>query len=163
MGARHADAAGVQPAHIAQENAALQHGNATGIRFPQLGVVLVNGGGIHDHIRTQHVFGVVPHEHLDAHGTLRVDDAALVHITSGDGIAPGMQDLHQRIHTAAADADEMEALYAVQQVGIKAAQEVHYGPPLLSMMVSRKKGPGGPSGSRRTCARHAKRAEYGFL
>ena len=144
MGACHADAAGVQPAHIAQENAALQHGNAPGIRLPQLGVVLVNGGGIHDHIRAQHVFGVVPHEHLDAHGPLRVDDAALVHITSGDGIAPGMQDLHQRIHTAAADADEMEALYAVQQVGIKAAQEVHYGPPLLSMMVSRKKGPGGP-------------------
>ena len=163
VGARHADAAGVQAAHIAQQNAALQHGNAPGVCFPDFRVVFMNGGGVDDHVCPQHVFGVVPHEHLNAHGPLRINDAALVHVAAGDGVAPGMQDLHQRIHTAAADADKMEALDAVQQIGVKAAQEVHYDPPLLSMMVFPKGWSAAQTKAVANVSDTDLRAEYGFL
>ena len=113
MGARHTHAAGIQPADVAQKHAALQCGDAAGVGLLQLRVIAVNGGRVDDHVGPQHVFSLVAHVHGDAKGALRVDDGALVHIAAGDLVAFGVQNLHQGIHAAAADADKMQALYAV--------------------------------------------------
>ena len=125
MGARHTDAAGVQPAYIAQHDAALHAGDAPHVRFLQLRVILVNGGGVHHHIRAQHVLRSMAHIYMDPHGPLRVDDGAFVHVAAGDGISLGRQNLHQRKHAAAADADEMQAGYPRQKVFIEPARNRH--------------------------------------
>ena len=52
--------------------------------------------------------GALAHHHLDAHLTLQIDNVAFVIIAAGNGVAPAVQDLHQREHAAAADADAMD-------------------------------------------------------
>ena len=53
---------------------------------------------------------------LDAHLPLVADDAAIQHIAAGDLVAFGRKDLDQRIHAAAAAANEVDLFYIVQQV-----------------------------------------------
>ena len=116
MGAGHADALLVQTAHIAQQHAALDGGDAVGGSGTQLHVVLGDGCGIHHHVHTDDVVGAVAQADLHAHLPLVADDAAVQHITAGDLVALGGQDLDQRIHAAAAAADEVDLFYIVQQM-----------------------------------------------
>ena len=53
---------------------------------------------------------------LHAHLPLVADDAAIQHITAGDDISLGVQDLDQRVHAAAAAADEVDLLHIIKQV-----------------------------------------------
>ena len=111
VGAGHADALLVQTAHIAQQHAALDGGDAVGGSGTQLHVVLGDGCGIHHHVHTDDVVGAVAQADLHAHLPFVADDAAVQHITAGDLVTLGGQDLDQRIHAAAAAADEVDLFY----------------------------------------------------
>ena len=111
-----ADALLVQAAHIAQQHAALDGGDAVGGSGTQLHVVLGDGRGIHHHVHTDDVVGAVAQADLHAHLPLVADDAAIQHIAAGDLVALGRKDLDQRIHAAAAAADEVDLFYIVQQM-----------------------------------------------
>ena len=52
---------------------------------------------------------------LDTHLTLVADDAAIQHIAAGNLVAFCGKDLDERIHAAAAAADEVDLFYIVQQ------------------------------------------------
>ena len=96
--------AGDRPQHpgpLPQRQAAFPRGN-------QLGVGFHDGGGIEDEIGAPDILGPLAHHDLDAHGALQLHDVAFVIIAAGDGIAPAVQDLYQREHPAAADADTVD-------------------------------------------------------
>ena len=116
MGAGDADALLVQAAHIAQQHAALDGGDAVGGSGIQLHVILGNSGGINHHIGADDIVCTVAQTDLDAHLPLVADDAAIQHIAAGDLVALGRKDLDQRIHAAAAAANEVDLFYIVQQV-----------------------------------------------
>ena len=116
MGAGNADAVLVQAAHIAQQNTALHSGDAIGSGSVQLHVVLGNGGRVDHQVRADHVVRSMTQADLHAHLPLRADDAAVQHIAAGDIISLGSEDLDQRIHTAAAAADEVDLFYMIQQM-----------------------------------------------
>ena len=116
VGAGNADAVLVQAAHIAQQNAALHSGDAIRSGGVQLHVVLGNGGRVDHQVSADHVVRSMTQADLHAHLPLRADDAAVQHIAAGDIISLGSEDLDQRIHTAAAAADEVDLFYIIQQM-----------------------------------------------
>ena len=116
MGAGDADAVLVQAADIAQQNAALHGGDAVGIGGVQLHVVLRDGGRVDHEVGADDVVGAMAQRDLHAHLPLVADDAAIQHITAGDDISLGVQDLDQRVHAAAAAADEVDLLHIIKQV-----------------------------------------------
>ena len=116
MGAGDADALLVQAAHIAQQNAALDGGDAVGGSGIQFHVIFGNGGRVDHHVGADHIIGAVTQADLDTHLTLVADDAAIQHIAAGDLVAFCGKDLDERIHAAAAAADEVDLFYIVQQV-----------------------------------------------
>ena len=118
MGAADAHAVFVNTAYKAQKNAALNAGNARCVGGLHFGVILVNGGAVHDHLGIADVFGGVAKEHLDTHGLLGVGNLGLLYIAAGDLIAALVHDLNQRIHTAAAHADKVQAVNAIQKMGV---------------------------------------------
>ena len=95
--------AGDGPQHFG----ALPQGQAAFPRGNQFGVGIHNGGGIENEIGALDVFCPLTHHHLNAHLAFEVDDVAFVIIAAGNGVAPAVQDLHQREHAAAADANAM--------------------------------------------------------
>ena len=127
VGAGHADAALVQAADIAQQDAALHGGDAVALGGGQLDVVLGDGGRIDHHIRPHDVVGVVAQRHPDAHGPLGLDDAAVQHVAAGDLVSLGRQDLNQREHPAAAAPDEVELGDMIQQALVIVAEHTHIG------------------------------------
>ena len=116
MGAGDADALLVQAAHITQQNAALDGGDAVGGSGIQFHVIFGNGGRVDHHVGADHIIGAVTQADLDTHLTLVADDAAIQHIAAGDLVAFCSKDLDERIHAAAAAADEVDLFYIVQQV-----------------------------------------------
>ena len=116
VGAGDADAVLVQAADIAQQDAALHGGDAVGIGGVQLHVVLRDGGRVDHEVGADDVVGVMAQRDLHAHLPLVADDAAIQHITAGDDISLGVQDLDQRVHAAAAAADEVDLLHIIKQV-----------------------------------------------
>ena len=116
MGAGDADALLVQAAHITQQNAALDGGDAVGGSGIQFHVIFGNGGRVDHHVGADHIIGAVTQADLDTHLTLVADDAAIQHIAAGDLVAFCGKDLDERIHAAAAAADEVDLFYIVQQV-----------------------------------------------
>ena len=130
VGTGNADALPVQAAHVAQQHAALNGGDAVGGSSVQLHVVLCNGGGVHHHVHADHIVRTVAQRDLDSHLPLRADDAAVQHIAARDLIALGGQDLDQRVHAAAAAADEVDLFYIVQQVLVVIGNEHKRQPPI---------------------------------
>ena len=116
VGAGDADAVLVQAADIAQQDAALHGGDAVGIGGVQLHVVLCDGGRVDHEVGADDVVGAMAQRDLHAHLPLVADDAAIQHITAGDDISLGVQDLDQRVHAAAAAADEVDLLHIIKQV-----------------------------------------------
>ena len=116
VSAGNADAVLVQAAHIAQQNAALHSGDAIGSGSIQLHVVLGNGGRVDHQVNADHVVRSMTQADLHAHLPLRADDAAVQHIAAGDIISLGREDLDQRIHAAAAAADEVDLFHIIQQM-----------------------------------------------
>ena len=111
-----ADALFVQAAHVTQQNAALDGGDAVGGSGIQLHVIFGNGGRVDHHVGADHIIGAVTQADLDTHLTLVADDTAIQHIAAGDLVAFCGKDLDERIHAAAAAADEVDLFYIVQQV-----------------------------------------------
>ena len=116
---RNAQRVRIRVRHIAEQDAALGRGDSEALRLLQFGIVRMDRGAVHDKFRAVHIFRLVPHHHLNAHGALAVNDVALVDVRTCDLVADSMQNLHKRKHTAAADADKMQFRFAVQQIGIK--------------------------------------------
>ena len=108
MGAADAQRLAVPAGDGAQHFGAFPQGQAAFPRGNQFGVGIHNGGGIENEIGAPDIFGALPHRHLDAHLAFQLDDVAFVIIAAGNGVAPAVQDLHQREHAAAADADAMD-------------------------------------------------------
>ena len=125
VGARHTDAVLVQTADVPQQDAALDGRDAVAVRGGALHIVLGDGGGVDDHVRTDHVVSVVSQSHLDAHFPLGPDDAAIQHVAAGDRIAPCGQDLDEREHPAAAAADEMDLVDMIQQALVIVTEHGH--------------------------------------
>ena len=89
--------------------------NAVGGSGIQLHVIFGNGGRVDHHVGADHIIGAVTQADLDTHLTLVADDAAIQHIAAGDLVAFCSKDLDERIHAAAAAADEVDLFYIVQQ------------------------------------------------
>ena len=141
MGAGYADAVLVQAAHIAQQHAALNGGDAVGLRCAQLHIVLCNGCRIDHHVAADHVVGLVAQGHLDPHLPLGPDDGAIQHVAAGDLVALGRQDLDQRIHPAAAAADKVELVYMIQQMLVIIGKHEHNRHNLHQKTAGRAGGP----------------------
>ena len=116
VGAGNADALLVQSAHIAQQDAALDGGDAIGRSGAQLHIILGDRSRVDHHIHADDVVRTVAQRDLDAHLPLVADDAAVQHVAAGDLVALGCEDLDQRVHAAAAAADEVDLFYIVQQM-----------------------------------------------
>ena len=132
-----ADALLVQAAHIAQQNAALNGGDAIGGCCVQLHIVLGDGCRVDHHIRADDVVCIVTDRHFDSHLPFVADDAAVQHIAARDLVAFCSEDLNERIHSAAAAADEVDFLYVVQQVlGIIGIHEHIRQPPIKQLRTA---------------------------
>ena len=153
VGARHADAALVQAADVAQQDAALDGGDAVAFGGGQLHIIFGDRGRIHHHIRPHDVVGVVAQGHPDAHGPLGLDDAAIQYVAAGDLVALGRQNLDQREHPAAPAADKMELGDMIQQTLVIIAEHTHIG---FTSQISRpgrppSVRPQGPAPARTQC------------
>ena len=82
-------------------------------RGDQLGVGIHNGSGIKNEISAGNIFRPLSHCDLDSHRTLQLNDIAFVVVAAGNDIASAVQDLYQREHAAAADADAVNMLYPI--------------------------------------------------
>ena len=118
VGACHTNAVRIQAADISQQHAALHRGNAAGVRFLQFGIVLMDSGAVHDQLCAENIGRIVAQHDLHPHGTLRLGDLGLFHITAGHGIPLCVQDLDERIHTGTAAANKMDVGHPFQQFGI---------------------------------------------
>ena len=116
MGAGNADAVLIQAADIAQQDAALHGGDAVGNRRIQLHIVLRDGSRVDHEVGADDIVGAVAQRDFDAHLPLVLDDASVQHIAAGDHIALGVEDLDQRIHAAAAAANEVDLLHIIKQM-----------------------------------------------
>ena len=119
VGAGDTDALDIGTADIAQQNAALHCLDAALTGCFQFGVVVVDGGTVHDQVGVAQVGGIVADMHRYTQGALRFGVVGLLHIRAGDGDTAAVQDLDQGVGTGAAAADKVHGFYAVQQGGIK--------------------------------------------
>ena len=125
VGACHADALAVQPAHITQHDAALHRRDAPGAGGVQLGIAIVDGSAVYHQLGIPQVGRVVAHVDLNAEGALRLRDFGFLHIAARDGQPAGMKDLNQRVGPRPAAADKMHMLHPVQQMGVVGCEKCH--------------------------------------
>ena len=97
MGTGHANALGMGTADVAQHNAALNGLDAAGAGGLQLGVVVVDGGAVHDQIGVADIGGIVADGDAHAQGTLGLGVLGLLNVRAGDGVAAAVQNLDQRM------------------------------------------------------------------
>ena len=71
--------------------------DAAGAGGLQLGVVVVDGGAVHDEIGVADIGSVVANGDAHAQGTLGVGVIGILNVRAGDGVAAAVQDLDQRI------------------------------------------------------------------
>ena len=132
MGTGDADALLVQTAHIAQQDAALHRRDAVGGCRIQLHIVLCDGGRVDHQVCTDDIIGAVAQRDLDTHLPLGADDTAVQHIAARNVVALCGEDLDERIHTAAAAADEVYLLHIIQQMlGVVGVHEHRKQPPII--------------------------------
>ena len=96
-----------------------QHGDTAGLGCYQLRIVRQDRGSVDDEISAFNVLRLLSDGDGDPQLPLRVDGIGGVVVRAGDVIAGCGQDLHQRIHTAAADANKMNMLLPLEDIGIR--------------------------------------------
>ena len=114
VGAGDGDAA-FQPHQLGQHLGAPHHRQALGARGHQFRIVLLDGGGDHQHVGAVDVLGLVADGDLDALVAQPLDVGAVGHVGAGDGIAEIGQHLGDPAHADAADADEMHRTDVARQ------------------------------------------------
>ena len=105
-------------ADVAQHNAALHRLDAAGAGGLQLGVIVMNGGTVHNKVCVADIGGIVANRNAHAESTLRLGVLGFLHVRAGDGKAAAVQNLNQRISAGAAAANKMNGADAVQQLGV---------------------------------------------
>lgn len=113
VGSGYGDGAVVAAGNDAQHYRALDRGDTLFGGCHQLGVILLDGGGIDDQLRALDVFRTVTHVHRNSVGADAVERFTLVRVGAGELKALAVQDLGQRAHARAADADEMDSFYMI--------------------------------------------------
>ena len=115
MGAADADYIIVLPGHRAKQEGALDRRDAERLCGDQLGVVVVYGRRVDDQIGALDAFGLVPHGDRDAERADTLQRVAFVVVRPGDFIPLAVQNLGQRAHTRAADADHVNFMCLLDQ------------------------------------------------
>ena len=110
------DAALIAAGDDAQHDAALDGGDALFARGDQLGVILLDGGGVDNQLGALDILGAVTHMHGNAVALDAVEGIALVHIRSAELKALAVQYLGEGAHPRPADADEVDALDMIQKM-----------------------------------------------
>jgi hypothetical protein len=82
----------------------------------ELGVRVGNRRRINHQVRAPDVCAVVPEVYFNAHFTHSVKRHGLVIVRAADVITLCVQNLHQRIHSAAADAYEVNVFFAFKKI-----------------------------------------------
>ena len=95
--------------HDSQHDRAFDRGDALLSRCDQLGIILFDSRRVDDQLRAFDVLGTVTHVDRDPVAADAVERFALVGVGTGKDEAFAVQDLCQRTHSRAADADEMDA------------------------------------------------------
>src|SRR6185503_14187869 len=98
---------GVEPHQLGQHLGPADDGIALGARRFELGVAGLDGGRHDDVARTHEVHRVVADEHADALGAQAFDVGAVLLVAALHGVALGVQDLGNRAHADAADAQNV--------------------------------------------------------
>ncbi len=128
---RYRNTAVISAGDNAEHDAALDCGNSLFLCRCQLGVVGLYRCGIDDKLRALDIFGFVTHVYLDAVALDTVERVALIHIGAGQLKALAVQNLGERTHTRAADADEVNPFDIIQKMVV-----VHNNPLMYSMKLS---------------------------
>ena len=110
------DGAAVAAGDDAEHHRSLDGGDALLLRRDQLGIILLDGGGINDQLCAIDILRLMSHENGDAVRADAVERFALVGVGAGELKALAVQDLRQRAHTRTADADKVDAFYIVQKM-----------------------------------------------
>ena len=110
------DAAAIAAGDDPQHDAALDGRDPLLLRGDQLGIILLDCGGVNHQLCALDILGAVTHVHRYAVALDAVKGIALVHVRAGELKAFAVQDLGQRTHTRAADADEMDSFDMIQQM-----------------------------------------------
>ena len=124
VGAGDADRVGIHPLDIAQHDAALDTGDPQLLGMRDLGIARQDRRGVDQQLGTLDILGRMGDFDLDPHRPLVVDNIPLVHIAAGDGVAGGMEDLHNREHPAAADPDKVQPLDLLHESRIQLFQNI---------------------------------------
>ena len=96
---------------------ALKDRDAPLMRRPDLGIVVMDGGGAHDKFHVlRDILGMVPDQDGNALQAQPVDIGALVHVRTADAQAHALQHLGQRRHGHAPDADQMSSSARGQEI-----------------------------------------------
>ena len=75
----------------------------------KLGIILFDSGGVDDQFRALDVLRLVSHEYRDPVAADTVERFAFVSVGARQLIALAVQDLRQRTHARAADADKVDS------------------------------------------------------
>lgn len=111
--AGNADGVVIPAGHDAQQFAALQHRYTACLGSDQFRVVCHDGCSVDDQISALDILRTLSQIYRDAHVPDSLERFCFVVVRAGEVIALGVQYLCQRIHTAAADADEVDVLFSL--------------------------------------------------
>ena len=101
----------IEPHQLGQHLGAADDGQALGARRLQLGVAGLHRAGDDDIARADQVDRIVADEHADALGAQALDVGAVLLVAALHGVAPGVQDLGDRAHADAADAEDVHGAH----------------------------------------------------
>lgn len=108
VGTRDRDGAVVAAGDDTEHHRALDGGDAFFFSRNKLGVILLDGGGVDDQLSAFNVFSLMTHKYRDAVRADAVESLALIRVGAGELKALAVQDLCERAHSRAADADKMD-------------------------------------------------------
>ena len=79
----------------------------------QFRIICHNGSGVNNQVSPFDIFRTLSHHNGDTHIPNGLQGFRFVVVRTGDIIAFGMQNLHQRIHSRAANSDKMDMLFTI--------------------------------------------------
>ena len=109
MGTGDRDRAVVAACHDAEHHTALNGRDALLLCGNQLGVILLDGGGVDDQLSALDILRLMTHVYGNTVAADAVERLALVAVGAREDEALAVQNLCQRTHARAADADEVDA------------------------------------------------------
>ena len=98
----------VQPHDLAQHVGAADDGQPAAARLLQLGIVGLDRGRDHQHLRLAQILGLVADADRHAHAAQALHVGVLGNVRALHAVAHAVQDLGDAAHADAADADEMD-------------------------------------------------------